>query len=93
MIMTSMETAAEMCTFAEKTKLGPNSILKLFEALMPTSPHVHYTRQMISGDYTKDHVSIDNCARMGHSAKLEEFTGRYRSITRFNTGRKSDGGR
>ncbi|KAF2450161.1 6-phosphogluconate dehydrogenase-like protein [Karstenula rhodostoma CBS 690.94] len=40
MIMTSMETAAEMCTFAEKTKLGPSNILKLFEALMPTSPHV-----------------------------------------------------
>ena len=61
--MTSMETAAEMCTFAEKTKLGPNNILKLFEALMPTSPHVHYTRQFISGEYTKDHVRISLSVR------------------------------
>ena len=57
MIMTSMETAAEMCVLAEKTDLGPQNILKLFEAAMPGSPHGLYTKHMINGDYYKGKVS------------------------------------
>lgn len=56
LIMNSIETVAEMTTFAEKTDLGGHNILKLFEALMPASPHVIYARHMISGDYHKSKV-------------------------------------
>ena len=56
LIMTSIETTAEMCTFAEKTNLGAHNVLKLFQALMPISPHVLYAKQMTSGEYAKDHV-------------------------------------
>lgn len=60
MIMTTMETAAEMCVFAEKTHLGPHNILKLFEAVMPTAPHVPYTKAMVSGEYHKPNVCINH---------------------------------
>ena len=58
LIMTSIETAAEMITFAEKTGIGAQNVLKLFEALSPASPHVIYAKHMISGNYHKSKVSV-----------------------------------
>ncbi|KAF2726951.1 6-phosphogluconate dehydrogenase-like protein [Polyplosphaeria fusca] len=73
LIMTSIEVAAEMNVFAEKTDLGAHNILKLFEALMPGSPHVVHTKQMISGDYHKHKPGVPVAHAIGLTSKVQEL--------------------
>ncbi|KAF7589007.1 hypothetical protein BBP40_004938 [Aspergillus hancockii] len=51
LIMTTMETVAEVNTFAECCGVGIKNMNKLMVALFPNTPHAIYNRRMLSGEY------------------------------------------
>lgn len=57
LIMTTMETIAEVYVFAEKTGLGIGNMEKLIAAMFPRPPHLTYSNIMTSGDYYQKEVS------------------------------------
>lgn len=63
MIMTTMETVAEMNVFAEKTGLGTGNIQKLIEGF-PKVAHTVYSNRMINGEYYQGEV-IQACKSSG----------------------------
>jgi 3-hydroxyisobutyrate dehydrogenase-like beta-hydroxyacid dehydrogenase len=56
LIMSTMETVAEVNVFAEKCGLGTNNMQKLMSAMFPNPPHAIYNRRMLSGDYYQAEV-------------------------------------
>lgn len=56
LIMSTMETVAEVNVFAEKCGLGTDNMQKLMSAMFPNPPHAIYNRRMLSGDYYQGEV-------------------------------------
>lgn len=51
LIMTTMETVAEVNVFAEKCGLETQNMQKLMCQVFPNPPHAIYNRRMLNGDY------------------------------------------
>jgi 3-hydroxyisobutyrate dehydrogenase-like beta-hydroxyacid dehydrogenase len=56
LIMTTMETVAEVNVFAEKTGLGTQNMEKLMNQLFPQPPHAIYNKKILNGDYYQKEV-------------------------------------
>ena len=56
LIMTTMETVAELSVFSEKSGLGTTNMRSLIETLLPSSPHMIYWDKMAGGDYYLEQV-------------------------------------
>ena len=56
LIMTTLETVAELNVFSEKTGLGVSNMRNLIEILFPSSPHLIYWDKMAGGDYYQKEV-------------------------------------
>lgn len=57
LIMTTMETVAEVNVFAEKCGLGTHNMAKLMNQIFPGPPHSIYNQRMLSGEYYRNTVS------------------------------------
>jgi 3-hydroxyisobutyrate dehydrogenase-like beta-hydroxyacid dehydrogenase len=56
LILSTMETVAELHVFAEKTGLGTPSMAKLLSTLFPRGPHTVYSGKMLGGEYHQGQV-------------------------------------
>lgn len=56
LIMTTMETVAEVNVFAEKSGLGTQNMKKLMDQMFPKPPHSIYNKRMLDGDYYQEPV-------------------------------------
>lgn len=57
-LITTMETIAEVYVFAEKTGLGTQQMEKLMGTMFPNPPHTVYSAKMLSGDYCRRDVCV-----------------------------------
>lgn len=69
-IMTTMETVAEVNVFAEKCGLGTRNMNKLMLQMFPNPPHATYNERMLNGDYYQSKVIN---VLLGHSASLKDL--------------------
>ncbi|PYI30323.1 6-phosphogluconate dehydrogenase-like protein [Aspergillus indologenus CBS 114.80] len=51
LIMTTMETVAEVNVFADKSGIGTKNMNKLMGAMFPNPPHAIYNHRMLTGEY------------------------------------------
>jgi 3-hydroxyisobutyrate dehydrogenase-like beta-hydroxyacid dehydrogenase len=58
LIMTTMETCAEINVFAEKTGLGVENAQKLIDNFPHAAAHTVYSNKMLNGDYYQKEVRI-----------------------------------
>ncbi|MCJ1243552.1 hypothetical protein MMC30_000749 [Trapelia coarctata] len=58
MIMTTMETVAEVYVFAEKAGLGTQQMQKLMGTMFPNPPHSIYSAKMLGGDYCREDAIV-----------------------------------
>ncbi|KAF9414027.1 hypothetical protein BGZ94_000537 [Podila epigama] len=72
-----MEVLAEGLTLAEKADVGQGSVLKLIEALLPTSSWTEYSQRLIQGPRSKENgFSVDlGLKDVGHMRRLATETG------------------
>ena len=59
LIMTTMETCAEINVFAEKTGLGVENAQKLIDNFPHAAAHTIYSSKMVNGDYYQKEVCVE----------------------------------
>lgn len=57
-LITTMETIAEVYVFAEKSGLGTHQMEKLMGTMFPNPPHTVYSAKMLGGDYCRGDVCV-----------------------------------
>ncbi|KAH8588163.1 6-phosphogluconate dehydrogenase-like protein [Bisporella sp. PMI_857] len=103
LIISTMETVAEVNVFAEKCGLGMQNMEKLMGQMFPRPPHAIYNQRMMNGDYYKNtpmvevskarsltsHV-LDLAKSAGASVKAYEVAVEHLKVVETHVGSKAD---
>lgn len=77
-LMTTMETVAEIYVFAEKAGLGTQQMQKFMGTMFPNPPHSVYSAKMLGGDYCRKDVCILRLVGVSADANSLFVAGRSR---------------